>query len=124
MDTINGLVPSADQGRGPSAYGGSSASVGGFELTMSDERDLRRDPRHLAATHERWLARRNRKQEEPSYRDEWWAQQCGMCRFWIALQPPLGSDKKSEFDGRVQFEHDGCDHFEQAKEWGQAEQSL
>jgi hypothetical protein len=97
---------------------------------MSDERDLRRDPRHLAATHERWLARRNRKQEEPSYRDEWWAQQCGMCRFWIALQPPLGSDfgactnKKSEFDGRVQFEHDGCDHFEQAKEWGQAEQSL
>jgi hypothetical protein len=87
----------------------------------------RPDPRSLAAAHERWLTRRNRKQEQAGYRDDWWAHQCGMCRFWIRLQPPLGADfgvctnEESEFDGRAQFEHDGCEHFEQAREWAQAD---
>jgi hypothetical protein len=90
----------------------------------------RHDPVHLAEVHERWMMRRNRRQEDPDYRDEWWAQQCGMCRFWIALQPPLGHDfgvctnPASQFDGRVQFEHDGCENFEQAVEWAEAEESL
>jgi hypothetical protein len=34
-----------------------------------------------SAVHERWMRRRNRKQEAPDYRDEWWSQQCGMCAF-------------------------------------------
>lgn len=98
---------------------------------MAAERsDLRHDPRHLAVVHERWMAERNRRQEDPGYKEEWWAQQCGMCRFWIALQPPLGNDfgvctdPASPFDGRTQFEHDGCEHFEQAGEWAEAEDSI
>jgi hypothetical protein len=43
-------------------------------------------------THHRWSDRRLRKMEDPAYRDEWYAEQCGGCRFWIALTGVLGSD--------------------------------
>lgn len=71
------------------------------------------------------MTRRNRKQEEPEYRDEWWAHQCGACRHWVPLTGELGSDygactnERSPFDGKVQFEHDGCDQFDPDSERAQ-----
>ncbi|WP_343239407.1 DUF3027 domain-containing protein [Streptomyces sp. SID7909] len=67
--------------------------------------------------HERWLRLLNRSTGEPGYRDEWFDEQCGGCRFWIALRGELGLDwgvctrADSPFDGRVRFEHDGCELF-------------
>ena len=80
------------------------------------------------ATHSRWRERRLRKTEDPAYLDEWYAQQCGGCRFWMPLTGILGSDyggctnPVSVRDGVVQFEHDGCDAFAPAPddEWGSA----
>jgi len=66
------------------------------------------------------MARRNRRQESPGYHEEWWAEQCGACRFLVRLSGVLGHDygacmnPASPFDGRVRFEHDGCDRFVQA----------
>ncbi|WP_449346118.1 DUF3027 domain-containing protein [Streptomyces xanthochromogenes] len=54
---------------------------------------------------------------ENDYRDEWFDEQCGGCRFLIALSGELGLDwgacthADSQFDGHVRFEHDGCGHF-------------
>jgi hypothetical protein len=81
------------------------------------------DAVHAAATHERWSALRNRRQEDSNYRDEWYAQQCGACRFFAPLSGGLGSDyggcsnPASKFDSRVMFEHDGCESFSDAEEW-------
>jgi Protein of unknown function (DUF3027) len=67
---------------------------------------------------------RNRKQESSGYREEWRAQQCGGCAFWVPLAGSWGLDygactnPASPFDRRAQFEHDGCDEFAQAAEWG------
>ncbi|GGY33616.1 hypothetical protein GCM10010299_45130 [Streptomyces tanashiensis] len=67
--------------------------------------------------HRRWLQLLHRSTGNPSYRDEWFDEQCGGCRFWIALSGDLGLDwgacthAGSPFDGRVRFEHDGCEHF-------------
>jgi len=69
-------------------------------------------------THERWLERRNRRQEDGDYRDEWWGEQCGACRWWVPLSGVFADDygactnPASPRDGLVQFEHDGCDAFE------------
>ena len=79
-------------------------------------------------THERWVQRLNRDMDDPSYRDEWYAEQCGGCVYWIALTGVLGGDygacanAESPRDGRVQFEHDGCDAFAPVAEgeWGRA----
>jgi Protein of unknown function (DUF3027) len=62
----------------------------------------------------------------PGYRDEWYGEQCGGCRFWIALTGVLGSDygactnPASPRDGFVQCEHDGCEAFAPVGdgEWG------
>lgn len=87
------------------------------------QREPREDFRHLGASYQRWMDRRNRKQESPDYRDEWYAEQCGHCRFWVPLTGALGADwgvctnPRSPFDGRVQFEHDGCDEFEPSEGW-------
>ena len=84
------------------------------------------DMQHASETHKRWLDQRNRKQEAVDYRDEWWAEQCGRCRFWVPVSGALGHDygactnRFSPFDGRVRFEHDGCESFEEAIEgWAQ-----
>ena len=79
---------------------------------------LKNDMRRAAEVHERWSVQRNRKQEAPGYREEWWAEQCGHCAHWVPLSGALGRDygacgnPSSPFDGRVRFEHDGCDVFE------------
>jgi Protein of unknown function (DUF3027) len=86
-------------------------------------REARHDPAHAKGTHERWLERRSRRQDQPDYRDEWQAQQCGGCTFWVPLAGTWGLDygvsthPASPFDGRAQFEHDGCEQFEAAGAW-------
>jgi Protein of unknown function (DUF3027) len=69
------------------------------------------------------MQRRNRAQEHPDYQDSWRAQQCGARTFWVPLAGDWGLDygvctnPASPFDGRAQFEHDGCDHFAAATAW-------
>lgn len=80
-------------------------------------------PDALNAIHRRWVARRNRNPDDTTYREEWYDEQCGSCRYWFPLAGELGTDYgacangRSPFDGRVQFEHDGCGEFEDAGEW-------
>ncbi|MFB7512688.1 DUF3027 domain-containing protein [Streptomyces sp. NPDC056144] len=75
------------------------------------------DQDHNDRCHTRWLASLNRSTAQPDYRNEWYDAQCGGCRFWIALSGELGQDygvcsnPASSFDGRVRFEHDGCESF-------------
>jgi DUF3027 family protein len=89
------------------------------------------DMRHAAVTHERWMGLRNRQQEAPDYDESWWAEQCGACRFWLAVSGALGHDygvctnPAAPFDGKVRFEHDGCEQFDEAIDgWGQPDQEL
>ncbi|MFI7467828.1 DUF3027 domain-containing protein [Nonomuraea sp. NPDC049646] len=76
-----------------------------------------------SAIHERWLAGCHRRTEDPDYREEWYSEQCGACRFWFPLAGALGNDygacanAASPFDGRVRFEHDGCDAFQESGTW-------
>ena len=89
---------------------------------MSKERrSLLMDVEHGRACHDRWMDRRNRRQEDPQYQDRWYAEQCGACRYFVRLQGVLEADygacsnTKSPFDGRVMFEHDGCEFFESSE---------
>jgi hypothetical protein len=90
--------------------------------------DRPNDEAFAAATHERWRKRQHRPMDGPDYRDAWYAQQCGGCRFWLPLTGVLGDDygacsnPASPRDGLVQFEHDGCDAFTPVREgdWGRA----
>jgi hypothetical protein len=81
------------------------------------------DPSHRSETHARWLLSRNRKQESSEYRDEWYAEQCGRCAFWVPLAGDWGRDygvctnPASPRDGRAAFEHDGCEAFVDAGAW-------
>jgi hypothetical protein len=81
------------------------------------------DPAFRADVHQLWLARRNRRHEDVGYRDEWWAEQCGGCRFWLELAGQLGfdygvcSNPKSPFFGLVRFEHDGCESYAPGGPW-------
>ncbi|MER5966809.1 DUF3027 domain-containing protein [Streptomyces sp. NPDC002057] len=67
--------------------------------------------------HGRWSRLLNRSTGDPGYRDEWFDEQCGGCKFWVALSGELGLDwgacarAGSPFDGQVRFEHDGCERF-------------
>jgi hypothetical protein len=82
------------------------------------------DAAHAKECHARWLMARNRRQEDSGYQDEWFAEQCGGCRYWIPVTGVLGSDygactsARSDFDGRVMFEHDGCSTFDPADSFG------
>lgn len=70
--------------------------------------------------HRHWaeVLRSNRDTGDPTYREEWYLEQCGGCRHWVPLGGALGEDwgacsnPASPFDGRVMFEHDGCEWFE------------
>jgi DUF3027 family protein len=90
---------------------------------MNETDDLSNNSEHFKSVHKRWMARRNRRQESPDYKDDWYAEQCGRCRFWLPLAGEIGSDygvcsnPKSPFDGLARFEHDGCDVFEDAETW-------
>lgn len=81
------------------------------------------NPDEVRGIHDRWIQRRNRRTDDPQYRDEWYDQQCGGCRYWFPLAGKIGLDygacanKKSPFDGTVRFEHDGCEFFEESEGW-------
>ena len=83
---------------------------------------LRDNKQHHRSTHERWVAERNRVTDSDSP-DDWWAEQCGICRYWLPLDGGWGldwgvcSNPQGNFDGVVRFEHDGCEHHDAADEW-------
>ncbi len=72
---------------------------------------------HFDSCHQRWLERRNRRQENSGYKDKWYGEQCGMCRYFIPLSGAFSEDyggcsnPSSESDGMIRFEHDGCEQF-------------
>ena len=86
--------------------------------------DQRINPNHRRSTSDRWLRGRNRTQEASDYKDEWRTQQCGQCQYWIPLAGTWGldygaySNEASTFDGSIRFEHDGCEAFLPAEQWG------
>jgi hypothetical protein len=86
--------------------------------------EARHTKAHWERTHRRWFKVRHRRPEDPAYREEWYAEQCGMCEFWIPLAGSWGldygacSNPSSPFDGAVRFEHDGCEEFSPGKAWG------
>ena len=92
---------------------------------MSDIQALGLNQAHIHACHERWMERNNRRWSngEVDAPDEWYQQQCGCCRYYIPLQGLLQTDwgvcsnAATSLDGRVMFEHDGCDAHEAAEEW-------
>ena len=94
---------------------------------MSDMTEARHAKGHKSITGSRWMELRNRRQEGAAYRDEWYAEQCGMCEYWIPLAGVWGldwggcSNPRSPFDGTIRTEHDGCDEFSSANDWGQPE---
>jgi hypothetical protein len=86
---------------------------------------LDRNRGHVRRCHSRWLNDATRPAGGDEYRDEWYATQCGGCRFFIRLTGGFHSDwgictnDRSPRDGRATFEHDGCDAFVPAAEgWG------
>ena len=84
---------------------------------MNDTKDLSNSVDHFGECHQRWSGKRNRKIENPEYRDEWWREQCLACRYFIPLTGIFMEDygactnKNSRFDKNVMFEHDGCEQF-------------
>ncbi|MFI1176743.1 DUF3027 domain-containing protein [Streptomyces melanogenes] len=75
------------------------------------------DRSHNDFCHARWRRLQNRSTTQADYREAWYDAQCGGCRFWVALRGEIGLDygactgPSSPFDGRVRFEHDGCECF-------------
>ena len=86
-------------------------------------KNLRDDKEHANQCHTRWMRRRNRKQEELDYAENWYSEQCGGCIYFIPLMGILSDDygvcsnPESDFDGIVRFEHDGCGQYAQAEDW-------
>jgi hypothetical protein len=82
----------------------------------TDEREVRE------AIHTRWSKNTNRDLTIRPRPDDWVWHQCGVCRYYVALASRLGEDygacchADSPMDGRVVFEHDGCDVFEDQDE--------
>lgn len=86
-------------------------------MVDNEWRTVTRDHRQVHARWARTISS-NRDTSDPSYKAEWYFQQCGGCTHWISLDGELGADwgvcsgEASPFDGRLMFEHDGCDFFE------------
>ncbi|WP_425341994.1 DUF3027 domain-containing protein [Amycolatopsis coloradensis] len=90
---------------------------------MSFDKHVGSSEKELSIINKRWLERRNRKTWDDSYRDEWYDEQCGGCRFWFPLAGAFGNDygvcanANSSLDGTARSEHDGCEAFEDAGQW-------
>lgn len=75
------------------------------------------DRRHNGECARRWATRRNRDTADPAYPEQWYREQCGGCRYWIALRGSIGHDfglcshAAAPYDGQARFEHDGCTAF-------------
>jgi Protein of unknown function (DUF3027) len=92
--------------------------AGDVLTTIRSGRDpLGNDRDHFGETHTRWVAKAARTG------DEWTADQCGICCYWVALSGKFGFDwgvctnAASSRDATAMFEHDNCDHFDRANEW-------
>ncbi|MET8701153.1 DUF3027 domain-containing protein [Kitasatospora sp. NPDC004723] len=87
------------------------------------ERHVVDSAEEMDAIHDRWIGGRNRRTEDPEYREEWYGEQCGFCRYWFPLAGELGLDYgacangRSKLDGTVRFEHDGCEAFDHSGRW-------
>ena len=72
------------------------------------------DESHLRECHQRWLKSSNRELHSELNVDEL-GTQCELCIFYIHLSGEFKfdwgvcSNSISPFDGRVMFEHDGCE---------------
>ena len=94
----------------------------GGNVAVKETWPLEGDSEHAARCHERWSKRMNRDVDSHDYRDEWYQQQFLFCRYFISLAGCLAEDygacsnPRSQLDGTVRFEHDGCDAFERASD--------
>lgn len=92
-------------------------------MSESGERDkeaaewLGMNRSHFEECHRRWAARMNRSEEERDLNDACNnPRQCGSCAYYVPLTGVFESDwgacsnAVSPRDGRVMFEHDGCEH--------------
>jgi hypothetical protein len=79
---------------------------------------LENDRGHFRETHDRWIKKFpfNRSPDSPSYTEEWLNEQCFTCQYYVSLIGKFQSDwgvcsnPSSPLDGRIMFEHDGCEH--------------
>ena len=91
---------------------------------MSPKKPLIEDVEHATATFKRWEQKihRHRDPTLPTYEDIWITEQCLQCQFYVKLTGLLGldwgvcSNSISPLDGRVMFEHDGCEYFSSLEE--------
>jgi hypothetical protein len=81
---------------------------------------LANDATHKYKVHKRWreqIVPISRVPGTPGYKEEWYNEQCGACKYYLPLTGRFGDDwgvcsnPDSSFDGKVKFEHDGCDSF-------------
>jgi hypothetical protein len=72
------------------------------------------DPQHSHDCLRRWPNHRNLDEDQP---DENYVTQCLWCAYFVPLVGTFSEDaggctnEKSPCDGRIMFEHDGCDEF-------------
>jgi hypothetical protein len=61
--------------------------AGGFVMAERRQTSARNEMRFAAATHQRWMASRNRLQEAPDYKDERWGSNVvtvtSVFRYWV-----------------------------------------
>src|SRR5215813_6962381 len=73
------------------------------------------DLEHFFECHARWARLSHRDLGMPNKPDEWYSTQCLTCAFYIPLVGKFVEDwgacsnASSPCDGRVMFEHDGCE---------------
>jgi hypothetical protein len=91
-------------------------------MNPSEGPPLANNSDHFNQCHARWRTRLHRDQSPGSYKDEWYAQQCLHCRYFVPLTGAFALDygactnPASPCDATVRFEHDGCDEFAAATE--------
>lgn len=87
------------------------------------EKPLADDTGHARACLDRWIKRINRDMDSQEYRDEWYAEQCLSCRYFVPLSGAFienwgaCTNPDSVFDGSVRFEHDGCSKHHISETW-------
>jgi hypothetical protein len=81
---------------------------------MSNKAD---DSQHFHECHERWVKKGNRPISQDDTPEAWVETQCMTCAYYLQLPGKFAfdwgvcSNPKSPMDGKVTFEHDGCDFF-------------
>jgi len=95
---------------------------------MTDKKKfLATDVKHFRETHWRWLIKYplNHDRLSPEYdehKEEWVSEQCLTCQYYIKLSDRFQydwgvcSNPASALDGRIMFEHDGCEHYSFAED--------